>query len=184
MMMDSVNGGSYYYRYTQGIKTGSTEEAGYCLVSTAYNTQKNYRYLCVALGAPYYDADGKKAKNGAMIDSKNLYEWAFNELELKTLVDTLTPRTEIKLEQSWNKDSLLLVAKEDFATLVPKTVTPNSVLVVPNDDEMCIRDRAGSANLSQRLHDCLARFPVQSSKTFINKNGIKANPACSALHYV
>lgn len=134
LMMDSVNGGSYYYRYTQGIKTGSTEEAGYCLVSTAYNTQKNYRYLCVALGAPYHDAEGKKAKNGAMIDSKNLYEWAFNELELKTLVDTLTPRTEIKLEQSWNKDSLLLVAKEEFATLVPKNITPNSVLVVPNDD--------------------------------------------------
>ncbi len=134
LMTDSVNGGSYYYRYVKGVKTGSTEEAGYCLVSTAFHTQKNYRYLCVALGAPYRDAEGKKAKNGAMIDTKNLYEWAFNELELKTLVDTLTPRKEIKLEQSWNKDSLLLVAKEDFATLVPKTVTPGSVLIVPNDD--------------------------------------------------
>lgn len=123
----------YYYRYVQGIKTGSTVEAGYCLVSTAYNSRTNDRYLCVALDAPYRDAEGNKNKNGAMLDTKALYEWAFNSLEMKSLVKAETAVTSVKLEQSWKKDSVLIYPKEDFSTIAPKEVSADSVLIVPQE---------------------------------------------------
>ena len=40
---------SYYYEYASGIKTGSTEEAGYCVITKA--SKDGYNYLAVVLGA-------------------------------------------------------------------------------------------------------------------------------------
>ncbi len=133
-MQDSVSGGSYYYKYVEGVKTGSTGEAGYCLVTTAYNASKKARYLCVSFGAPLKDAEGKKAKNGAMLDAKALYGWAFSTLSYKTLVTSSEAVKQVKLNFAWNKDSLLLVPESDFATMVPTEIDAASVLVTPNDD--------------------------------------------------
>jgi hypothetical protein len=75
MTVYSTNGmhlssSKYYYSYTQGVKTGSTTEAGYCLATTAFNPNVNYRYLCVTFGAPMYGDDGVQLENGAMRDQK------------------------------------------------------------------------------------------------------------------
>lgn len=124
----------YYYKYVEGIKTGSTLEAGYCLVTTAYNAAVNYRYLCVTMNAPMKDADGTKLDNGAMLDHRALYEWAFQTFEYKQLVSTKTAVTEIGLKYAWEQDKLLLVPGSDFSDLVPKSISANSVILVPNDD--------------------------------------------------
>ena len=72
-IMDPVDGGRYYYRYAHGIKTGFTSAAGRCLVSTA--TKGNAAYLCVALGGEY--SEETDWGNAAMLDSAQLYRWAF-----------------------------------------------------------------------------------------------------------
>ena len=77
----------YYYQYAQGIKTGSHDQAGYCLVSTA--TKNGMSYLCVALGAPSVDESGNRiSEHGECTDSMNLYEWAFGNLGFRTLAAT------------------------------------------------------------------------------------------------
>ena len=75
-MIDRARGGKYFYKYAKGIKTGYSSKAGRCLVSMASN--EKYSYLCVALGG-----FGEKDENVAMIDSKNLYQWAFDNLQLR-----------------------------------------------------------------------------------------------------
>lgn len=52
-MIDQNRGGEYYYMYANGIKTGTTNEAGRCLVTTA--TADGYSYIAVLLHAPYYE---------------------------------------------------------------------------------------------------------------------------------
>ena len=52
-MIDQNRGGEYYYMYANGIKTGTTNEAGRCLVTTA--TADGYSYMAVLLHAPYYE---------------------------------------------------------------------------------------------------------------------------------
>lgn len=81
-LIDNVNGGRYYYQYATGIKTGYTEEAGKCLVSTASKGDTNL--MCIALGARY-----DTGINYAMIDSVNLYKWAF---------ENFTENTDISLD--------------------------------------------------------------------------------------
>ena len=121
-------GGKYYYQYAKGIKTGHTDEAGYCLVSSA--TAEGYSYLCVALGAPDVDAKGKAiATRGEMIDSKELFRWAFKNLELKPIINGQDSLGEIKLNYAWNKDKLLLVAEKNYSAMLPNNVSASSVII-------------------------------------------------------
>lgn len=132
--MQQSSNSKYYYKYVEGIKTGSTEEAGYCLATTAYNASVNYRYLCVTFNAPMRGEDGKRLDNGAMFDHKALYEWAFNTLEYKELVAANIATKEIGLNYAWEKDSLLLVPDASFSALVPKDISADSIVLVPNAD--------------------------------------------------
>lgn len=128
-----ISSSKYYYKYTEGVKTGSTGEAGYCLATTAYNASVNYRYLCVTFQAPMKDAEGKALENGAMWDHKALYEWAFSSLEYKQLVFANTGLMSIGLDYAWERDTLLLVPETDFSALVPGQINPNSVVLKPVD---------------------------------------------------
>ncbi len=125
-MIDPARGGKYYYQYAKGIKTGHEDEAGYCLVSSAvYN---GYSYLCVAMGAPIKDANGKKiTDNYAMLDSKALYRWAFTNLSLKPIFKKNDPIGEIKINLTTNKDSTMLYPAENYSALLPKGVSTTSI---------------------------------------------------------
>lgn len=118
----------FYYTYAQGIKTGFTDEAGYCLVSSAiYNGSS---YLCVTLGAPAYDKDNKRIElRKDMIESANLYRWAFTQLELKSVATQGTPVTEVPLKYVWGKDTILLSPEENFSAVLPVDVSPSSLMV-------------------------------------------------------
>jgi len=125
-MIDEIRGGNYYYEYAKGVKTGTTDEAGYCLVSTA--TKGGYTYLCVALGAASVDNNGKEIEdNGAMQDSKALYEWAFENLELKNVINEQTPVCEIPVSLAWNQDTLQLIPEGSFSAILPKDVEASSI---------------------------------------------------------
>lgn len=127
---NGADGGKYYYQFAKGIKTGHTDESGYCLVSSA--TAEGITYLCVALGAPSVDKNGRTiTTRGEMIDSKELYKWAFKNLQMKSVVKEQDPLGEVKLDYAWNKDTLRLVAEKNFQALLPNNVSPSSVIITP-----------------------------------------------------
>lgn len=150
-------GSKYYYEFTKGIKTGTTDESGYCFSSTAVNN--GYSYLCIVFGAPSVDDKGKAiADNGAFIDTKKLYQWAFANLQQKQILKKDSPVGEVKLEYAWNKDKLLLQAATDFSTILPKTVDASSVIVktnIPEKIQAPVKkgDVIGTATLSYANQD-------------------------------
>ena len=151
MINPNDSNGEYYYRYAQGIKTGSHDQAGYCLVSTAI--KGNYSYLCVAMGCPYYKEDGTQNHHGEMLDSQKLYEWAFSNLAMTSVVSQGEPQGEVKLEYAWNKDTLQVVASEDFNTILPASVKSSSIVVttdLPESVEAPVQkgQKIGTATLS------------------------------------
>lgn len=127
MINQNANEGEYYYSYAKGIKTGSHDQAGFCFVSTA--VQDGYSYLCVALGSPSIDAEGNDIyTHGEMLDTRNLYRWAFENLELKALVKEGDVQGEVKVDYAWNKDSVLVCAAEGFSAIMPSSVETSSIL--------------------------------------------------------
>lgn len=117
----------YYYQYVSGIKTGWHDQAGDCIVTTA--KAEGYAYLCVAMGSPHVAGQDPTPKNGAMIDSKALYRWAFRTFTLKSIVDMEKPLAEVNLNLAWDKDTLLLVPEADVTSLLPNDVDLNSIVV-------------------------------------------------------
>lgn len=112
---------NYYYQYAKGVKTGYTDEAGRCLVSTAsYN---GYRYLCAVFGCP---ANEKKH----FIESKELYRWAFNNFEFKKVADNSNPVAEIGVNLSLDTDFVSLYIEKSFVSVLPKDADDSTISIV------------------------------------------------------
>lgn len=114
---------NYYYTYAKGVKTGYTDEAGRCLVSTAsYN---GYNYMCLVFGCP---PNEKKH----FTESKELYRWAFNNFEFKKVADTSNPVAEISVDLSLDTDFVSLYVDEGFVSILPKDADDSTIIIVPH----------------------------------------------------
>lgn len=73
LINENASGSSrkYFYKYAVGTKTGSTSAAGKCLISRAKKGEDEF--IVIALGG-----NTNNDSNNAMIDTINLYDYAFN----------------------------------------------------------------------------------------------------------
>ncbi|MCQ2454680.1 MAG: D-alanyl-D-alanine carboxypeptidase [Clostridia bacterium] len=116
---------NYFYAYAKGIKTGYTDEAGRCLVSSAsYN---GYNYICAMFGCPV-----DPYKRHEFVDSKNLYRWAFNTFEYKQVADLQNPICEVGVELSLDTDYIPLYIEKEFVTVLPKNADDSTISVEPH----------------------------------------------------
>lgn len=104
-----------YRSDVHGLKTGSTPEAGYNLVSTA--TKNGETYMLVVMGAPY-----EKDEYGygmAFSVSSQLYDWAFENFSVSPALDVSVPLQEVEVKYADSTDTVLLYPEESFTTLLP-----------------------------------------------------------------
>lgn len=125
-LIDKARGGDYYYRYANGIKTGTTNEAGRCLVTTA--TADGYSYMAVLLHAPYEEGVNDD-DYGTMTDAADLFRWALTKLELGIVADTSTPVCEQDVKLSWDKDKVLLVPQKNLSAILPKGYEKKNIII-------------------------------------------------------
>lgn len=121
---------TYYYEYAQGIKTGSTSQAGYCVITKA--SKNGYNYLAVVMDSPVKNINGIDTKC-SFIDAKNLFEWAFDSLKYSTVVRKNEIAHEVPVNNGKDADTVQLVVSEDVTALVPVTLDPSSVIIKPID---------------------------------------------------
>ena len=116
---------NYYYTYAKGVKTGFTDEAGRCLVSTAsYN---GYNYLCILMGCPTNLGVRKE-----FIESRDLYKWAFNNFEFKEVANSENPVCEIKVELSMERDYVPLYIEKGFVSVLPNEADESTIIIEPH----------------------------------------------------
>ena len=121
---------SYYYEYAQGIKTGSTTEAGYCVITKA--AKDGYNYLAIVLDSPIKTIDGIETKCSS-IDAAALFDWAFDSLKYSTVIRMNDLVDEVPVKNGKDTDTVQLVAQKDVTTLVPASLDPSAVMVKPVD---------------------------------------------------
>ena len=126
-----ISSSSYMYNKTQivkGIKTGSTSDAGNCLVS--YATYKGSTYYCVVMGVtPATPTDN--TCTAAFIDTMPLYQWAFGTFGIQDLVEKGSLQAKLPIELAWNKSEIDLVASSQFNALIPTNTDPKAIKIVP-----------------------------------------------------
>lgn len=119
----------YYYRYANGIKTGTTSKAGNCLVSTA--TKDGYTYLCIIMQGKIVPADdgNKYSVQTNFYDSRRLYEWAFSNFKFKTVAKSQTIAGTVPVNNAKDVDDVQLVPQQDVSALVPSNLEESGVLI-------------------------------------------------------
>lgn len=114
---------NYYYSPAKGVKTGYTDEAGRCLVSTACKASDNY--MCIVFGCP-------PNEKRHFTESTELYKWAFKTFELKTVADTSNPVAGVNVELSNDTDYVSLYVEKGITSILPKDANDSTVKIVPN----------------------------------------------------
>ena len=106
------DGEKYIYKYAKGIKTGHTTPAGYCLVSCA--EKDDTTLVAVVMGC-------KQDSNSTLsfVDSKALYQWAFENFAVKTVVSINDLVREVKVTMGKDADFVSVAPKTDLLCLLP-----------------------------------------------------------------
>ena len=129
-MISESRGGTLYYPYVNGIKTASTDN-GRNLVSTA--VKDAYSYTLVTLGAQrYYENGDEISDNMAFVDAKQLYEWAFNNWGIRSVVKTSTIITSVKVEMGKDVDEITVFPDQDVDYLMRMDIDMSSLQQVIN----------------------------------------------------
>ena len=167
---------SHYYQYAKGVKTGFTDEAGRCLVSTA--SYGGYNYMSIVMKCPN-DGTGKHFK-----DSIELYRWAFNNFSFKEVADSTEPVCEIPLELSLDTDFVPLYFDKPFVTVLPNEADDSTIIIKPELNQESVEapvkkgDILGKADVyyAEKLIgtvDLIAKEDIKESKLLITIKKIK-----------
>lgn len=115
-----------YYRPVDGGKTGYTDPAGRCLVT--YAEEDGISYVCVVMKCPVKNSAGAKVRY-EFAETKQLYEWVFDEFEYREVFDTATPVGESPVDLSMDTDTVALALKTPINAVVPKAAEASSFKV-------------------------------------------------------
>ncbi len=101
----------YFYKYATGIKTGFTNDAKRCLVSSA---EKNgMRLITVVLGA-----DVVEMQMMDFVDTTNLFEYGFSNYKRPNVVSQGSIVAQAPIKSAKGENRVLLEAGESLSTLI------------------------------------------------------------------
>ncbi len=134
-MMKLSNIKEYYVPEIKGVKTGSTTNAGRCVVTTA--SKNGYNYIIVMMKAPFYDYDKDGVnENFAFMDAKAIINWLFDNIRLKVVAEESKIITVREVKYAWKVDHIRLVPSEKCEALVPDNIDSASVSIEPIEETL------------------------------------------------
>lgn len=111
-----IYGPNYVYEYANGMKTGHTSAAGYCLVSTA---EKDGIQLLAAVFSGTQTWNNSTAEYSNFQDSINMYEWVFNNFSYREVLRSADSLTTVPVEMGSNSDSVSVRPESSITVLLP-----------------------------------------------------------------
>ena len=160
------------YRNTEahGIKTGSTDDAGHCLVSSA--ARGSLHFVSVILGADRVEENGV-GNIRSFSETTRMFNYGFANFTYKTIIEEKEAIQEVPVELS-KLDHVTVYPSESIEILIPKGLEPEHLertitLQEPVEAPVSKGQKLGSMTLSYdgttyATVDLLAGFDVESSK--------------------
>ncbi len=99
----------HFYRGADGLKTGHTEDAGWCLVGTA--KRGSMRLLAVVLGA--------ESNTGRLRETRRLLDYGFRNFERRIMARRGQELGRVAVKDAWPA-RVRVKAPQDVVTLVPR----------------------------------------------------------------
>lgn len=122
----------YYYEPSVGLKTGITDKAGACLVSSA--TKDGYTYISIAMKGVLDYSDGAKFYNSSYLMCRYMLRWAFSNIRMKVVADPSLIMGEVGVKYGRGADYVGLVPDKNVAVVLHKSLnTEDLELSLPED---------------------------------------------------
>ncbi|MBR3133219.1 MAG: D-alanyl-D-alanine carboxypeptidase [Clostridia bacterium] len=123
-----VNPNSVYYRdYVNGIKTGTTNQAGNCLITES--AKDGLEFITVVLGA--------KTSDSKFSETKKMIDYSFDNYELSKINDKDDVILSIEVEKATKETKdLEVVISDEITVMKNKAITPDQIvpIIELNDD--------------------------------------------------
>lgn len=115
----------YLDKDAHGVKTGSTSDAGHCLVSTA--TRGSLSLISVLLGAQQVTLPSGKTQVQSFSETSRLFDWGFDNFAYQTVLTTNDMLATMPVTLSKEVNYVTLHPDKDLAVLMPKALTPDDL---------------------------------------------------------
>ena len=115
----------YYYEDARGIKTGSTPEAGYCLVSAAMRGTR--QLISVVLGAERVKLEDGTVQTRSFSETIRLFDHGFNDFKRMDLIDTDEFICEVPVELSSEANYVVVHPGAELSRMVPIDLTQEAL---------------------------------------------------------
>lgn len=120
-LLDTWRAVGYRYKNAHGIKTGSTSDAGYCLVSSAAKGELNL--LSVVLGAERVGTDNGGFRTQSFSETSRMFEWGFDNFSYKTILSENDMLASLPVALSKETNSVVLHPAGDVTALLPNSLS-------------------------------------------------------------
>lgn len=115
-LLTAWNHSGYVYTPAIGIKTGTTGQAGLCLVSAA--EQDGRTLYCVVLGAELAKQPDESYKRMNFVETTRLLEWGFDSFSYRTILEGSDPVAELPVTLS-DTEHVLVRPEGALSALLP-----------------------------------------------------------------
>lgn len=122
-LIDVWRSRGYRNQDAHGIKTGSTSEAGHCLVSSA--TRGSLSFVSVVLGADRLTLEDGEIRTMSFYETNRLFKWAFDNFSYKTILDEM-PLKEVAVSLS-KLDHVTIRPAREVEVLMPNDLDPEAL---------------------------------------------------------
>ncbi len=117
----------YYYESAIGLKTGTTDKAGACLISSA--KKDGYTYIAISMrGKTDKIIDGQPF-NTAYLMCRYMLRWAFNNVKMKSIADNSHIMGEVGVKFGRGADYVGLVPKNPVSVILHKDLGIEDLVV-------------------------------------------------------
>ncbi len=126
---------AYYYAHVTGSKSGATDEAGYCAISTA--TKDGYTYVAVAMKGKIMSIPRAGSEvNSALYDNRKMFSWAYSNIRFNIVAKTDQVVSSVDVIAGRENDHVSLVPAREVSSLVPALVDSAGVLIEPVEESV------------------------------------------------
>lgn len=162
----------YINKNAHGIKTGSTSEAGHCLVSSA--AKGSLSFISVVLGCDRLTLEDGEIRTMSFYETNRLFQWGFDNFSYKTILTADEYPKEVAVSLS-KIDHVTVHPARDVEILMPNGLEPEDLerTITLNSDPVeapiTTGDKLGTIQLSYQgtvyaTEDLLALNDVEASR--------------------
>lgn len=131
----------YYYEPAIGIKTGYTQAAGYCLISSAKT--RNIQPICVVMGGVMTEYVNGQLDHSNYSDSIDLYNWVFSNYTRMELVEGETIILDVPVKLGSNADTISLRAENTVTGVLPNdadlTQLQQNITIYSEEEDLAVK---------------------------------------------